>query len=78
MMNQAAFNELVDKRMDELSKKWNGDFKALVRELVCLAGKDEQDNYKLWGLTDFLVGQDCSSLSARFRKTKKKRQICKN
>lgn len=65
MMNEDAFNELVDKRVDELSKEWNGDFKTLVRELVRLAGKDEQSSYKLWSLTDILVGQDCSSLSAR-------------
>ena len=71
MMNEDAFNELVDKRMDELSKEWKGDFKALVRELVYSAGKDEQSNYKLWSLTDILVGQDCSSLSTRYRKIKK-------
>ena len=74
MMNKDAFNELVDKRMDELSKEWKGDFKALVRELVCYAGKDEQSSYKLWSLTDVLVGQDCSSLSAKFKKRGKKCQ----
>ena len=74
MMNKDAFNGLVDKRMDELSKEWNGDFKALVRELVCYAGKDEQSNCKLWSLTDILVGQDCSSLSAKFKKRGKKCQ----
>lgn len=73
MMSEDAFNELVDKRMDELSKEWKGDFKALVRELVYSAGKDEQSNYKLWSLTDVLVGQDCSSLPARYRKSKKKK-----
>lgn len=72
-MNEDVFNELVDKRMDELSKEWKGDFKALVRELVYYAGKDEQSNYKLWSLTDILVGQDCSSLSTRYRKSKKKK-----
>lgn len=73
MMNEDVFNGLVDMRMDELSKEWKGDFKALVRELVYSAGKDEQSNYKLWSLTDILVGQDCSSLSTRCRKSKKKK-----
>lgn len=71
MMSKDVFDSLVDKRMDELSKEWKGDFKALVRELVCSAGKDEQSNYKLWSLTDVLVGQDYSSLSTRYRRNKK-------
>ena len=48
--------------MKELSQEWNGDFEGLVRELVSCAGKDEQENYKLWRLTDLLVGQDRSEL----------------
>lgn len=56
------YEEKVNRRMKELSQEWNGDFEGLVRELVSCAGKDEQENYKLWRLTDLLVGQDRSEL----------------
>ena len=56
------YEEKVDRRMKKLSREWNGDFEGLVRELVSYAGQDEQDNYKLWKLTDILVGEERSSL----------------
>ena len=60
------YKDLVDRRMEEISKEYNGDFKKFARELVYHGGKPEQSNYKLWGLTDLINGTNFGTLSHKY------------
>ena len=61
-----TFKDLVERRLEEISKEYDGDFKKFVREVVKKAGRPEQSNYKLWGLTDLIVGQNSATLAHKY------------
>ena len=60
------YKDLVDRRMEEISKEYDEDFKKFARELVYRGGKPEQSNYKLWGLTDLINGTNFSTLAHKY------------
>ena len=60
------YKDLVDRRMEEISKAYDGDFKKFARELVYYGGKPEQSNYKLWKLTDLINGTNFGTLAHKY------------
>jgi len=61
------YKDLVDRRMEELSKEYNGDFKKFARELVCRGGKPEQSSYKLFSLNYLINGTNFDTLALKYR-----------
>ena len=61
------YKDLVDRRMEEISKEYNGDFKKFARELVYRGGKPEQSNYKLFSLNYLINGTNFDTLALKYK-----------
>ena len=60
------YKDLVDRRMAEISKEYNGDFKEFARVLVNRGGRPEQDSYKLLSLNYLINGTNFGTLSHKY------------
>ena len=60
------YKDLVDRRMEEISKLCNGDFKEFARVLVCEGGRPEKSNYKLWNLRYLICGTNFDTLAHKY------------
>lgn len=60
------YAELVDRRIGEIKKEYEGDLEKFVRDIVFFGGKPEQSNYKLWGLTDIINGMNFGTLAHKY------------
>ena len=60
------YKDLVDRRMEEISKEYNGDFKKFARVLVDRAGKPEQSSYKLFSLNYLINGTNFDTLAHKY------------
>lgn len=61
-----CYKDLVQKRLEEISKEYNGDFKKFAEKVVDKAGRPQQSNYKLWDLTDLILGQNAATLAHKY------------
>ena len=61
------YAELVDRRIGEIKKEYEGDLEKFVRDIVFSGGKPEQSNYKLWKLTDIINGMGFATLAHKYR-----------
>ena len=60
------YKDLVDRRMEEISKEYNGDFKKFARELVYRGGRPEQESYKLFSLNYLINGTNFGTLAHKY------------
>ena len=66
MPNTVKYKDLVDRRIKEISKEYNGDFKEFARVLVNRGGRPEQDSYKLFSLNYLINGTNFSTLALKY------------
>ena len=67
MPNTVKYKDLVDRRMEEIYKEYNGDFKEFARVLVNRAGKPEQSSYKLFSLNYLINGTNFDTLALKYK-----------
>lgn len=67
MQNMVKYKDLVDRRMEEISKEYNGDFKKFARVLVNHAGRPEQCKFKLQSLTYLIDGTNFGTLAQKYK-----------
>lgn len=67
MSNTVKYKDLVDRRMEEITKEYNGDFKAFARVLVNRAGRPEQCKFKLHSLTYLINGTNFGTLAQKYK-----------
>ena len=60
------YKDLIDRRMEEISKEYDGDFKKFAEKVVNKAGRPQQSNYKLWDITDLILGQNADTLAHKY------------
>lgn len=66
MANTVKYKDLVDRRMEEISKEYNGNFKEFARVLVNRGGRPEQESYKLFSLNYLINGTNFSTLAHKY------------
>ena len=67
MPNTVKHKDLVDRRIEEISKEYNGDFKEFARVLVNRAGRPEQCKFKLQRLTYLINGSNFGTLAQKYK-----------
>lgn len=67
MSNTVKYKDLVDRRMEEISKLCNGDFKKFARILVSSAGRPQQNNYELLSLRYLINGTNFGTLAKKYK-----------
>ncbi len=67
MSNTVKYKDLVDRRMEEISKLCNGDFKKFARILVSSAGRPQQSNYELLSLRYLINGTNFGTLAKKYK-----------
>lgn len=67
MANKVKNKDLVARRIEEISKEYNGDFKEFARVLVSRASRPEQCKFKLQNLTYLINGSNFGTLAQKYK-----------